>query len=58
MFTVIYEIRISEDKVVECPLNRFFPTFEDAKREAETNLIAIAYRIFDTDGYRIFSKKN
>ena len=58
MFTIIYEIRISEDRVVECPLNRSFPTLEDAKREAEANLIAIAYRIFDADGYRIFSKKN
>ena len=58
MFTIIYEIRVSADKVVECPLNRSFLTLEDAKREAETNLMAIAYRIFDANGYRIFSKKN
>lgn len=57
MFTIIYEIRISTEKVVECPLTRAFLTLEDAKREAEANLMAIAYRIFDASGYRIFSKK-
>ena len=58
MFTITYEIRVSVEKVAECPLNRAFLTLEDAKREAEANLMAIAYRIFDKNGYRVFSKKN
>ena len=58
MFTIIYEIRISTEKVIECPLTNAFLTLEDAKREAEANLMAIAYRIFDASGYRIFSKKD
>ena len=57
MFSITYAIRITTERVIECQLNKKFCSFDDAKREAESNQIAIAYRIFDVNGYRIFSKK-
>lgn len=58
MFSISYAIRITAEKVIECHLNRKFRTLEDAKREAEANCIATAYRIFDKNGVRVYSKKN
>lgn len=57
MFSITYAIRMTAEKVIECQLNRKFHTLEDAKREAEANQLAIAYRIFDKNGYRVFSEK-
>lgn len=57
MFSITYAIRITTEMVVECQLNRKFCTLEDAKREAKSNQMIIAYRIFDNNGFRIFSEK-
>lgn len=57
MFKITYAIRITAEKVVECQLNHKFRTLEDAKREAKSNQMAVAYRIFDSNGFRVFSEK-
>ena len=57
MFSITYAIRMTAEKVVECQLNRKFRTLEDAKREAKSNQMAVAYRIFDNNGFRVFSEK-
>lgn len=56
MFSITYAVRITAEKVIECKLNRKFRTLEDAKREAKSNQMAVAYRIFE-NGFRVFSEK-
>ena len=57
MYSVSISVRWSEDRVVECPVSRLYATIEEARKDADSNLLAIAYRIFDKNGYRVFSKK-
>ena len=57
MFSITYAIRVTAEKVVECNINRKFRTLEEAKEEAKTNCMAVAYRIFDKNGYRVYSEK-
>ena len=57
MFSITYEIRISNEKTIEVPLNRKFYTLEEAKEEAKSNILAIGYRIFDCTGFRVFSER-
>ena len=57
MFSITYAIRMTAEKVIECQLNREFYTLDDAKREAKSNQMAISYRIFDNNGFRVFSEK-
>lgn len=56
MFSMICAIRFS-GRVVEYTMNQTYPTIEEAKKDAETNLMIIAYRIFDKSGYRVYSQK-
>lgn len=56
MFSITYAIRVTAEKVIECNINRKFRTLEEAKEEAKTNQMAIAYRIFDKNGYRVYSE--
>jgi hypothetical protein len=57
MFSITYEIRISNEKTIEVPLNRRFYTLGEAKKEAKSNILAIGYRIFDHTGFRVFSER-
>lgn len=57
MFSITYAVRITTEKAIEVALNRKFRTLEEAKEEAESNKMAIAYRIFDGSGYRVYSEK-
>lgn len=57
MFSITYAIRITAEKAIEVALNRKFRTLEEAKEEAKSNQMAVAYRIFDSNGFRVFSEK-
>lgn len=57
MFSITYAIRITAEKVVEVALNRKFRTLNEAIKEAKGNQLAEAYRIFDKEGYRVYSEK-
>lgn len=57
MFSITYAIRVASDKVIEHHLKKKFRTLEEAKEMANKNRLAIAYRIFDGNGYRVFSKR-
>ena len=56
MFSIIYAIRVTAEKVIECNINRKFRTLEEAKEEVKANQMVIAYRIFDKNGYRVYSE--
>lgn len=56
MFSMICAIRFS-GRVIEYTMNQTYSTIEEAKKDAETNLMIIAYRIFDKSGYRVYSQK-
>ena len=57
MFSITYAIRVASDKVIEHHLKKKYRTLEEAKEIANKNRLAIAYRIFDDSGYRVFSKR-
>lgn len=57
MFTLTCAVRIATAMVVEKKIEKTFRTIEEARNEAESISSAVAYRVFDKTGFRVYSKK-
>jgi hypothetical protein len=57
MFSLICALRVAPDKVIEHRVKREFRSIEEARATAESEKLAIAYRVFDKTGFRVYTKK-
>lgn len=57
MFSLICALRIAPNRVIEHQVKQEFRSIEEARANAEENKLAIAYRVFDKTGFRVYTKK-